>query len=258
MTYIAMLSGGKDSTAMIDLLLRNGYPLDHIIFCDTLNEYDAMYEYIAKLSEYFKAKYDKEVITLKPKLKFSEFITGIISSGEHMGSARGIPQISVPCGWRRETKVRPFEKWLKRENITEYKIYIGFTVDETHRRSSDEKFLYPLIDDFKMSESECAAYLKDREMQNPLYKHFTRTGCFFCPYASQRAFYQTWKHYPKEWAKIKAYESRLLSAGKNILNPSFFKDYKSCDEMEEIFRQSDKQGSFVFDDEPLRDYFCKI
>ena len=80
----------------------------------------------------------------------------------------------------------------------------------------------------------------------------------FCPYASQQAFYQTWKHYPKEWTRIKAYEEKLLNMTGNVLNPSFFKDYKSCAQREEIFKQSDKQGSFMFDDEPLRDCFCKI
>lgn len=39
MKYIATLSGGKDSTAMIDLLLRNNYPLDYIVFKDTLHEF---------------------------------------------------------------------------------------------------------------------------------------------------------------------------------------------------------------------------
>ncbi len=41
--YIAKLSGGKDSTAMVDLLLRNKYQLDYILFCDTLAEFDEMY-----------------------------------------------------------------------------------------------------------------------------------------------------------------------------------------------------------------------
>ena len=36
--YIAKLSGGKDSTAMVDLLLRNNYPLDYILW------YQADYE----------------------------------------------------------------------------------------------------------------------------------------------------------------------------------------------------------------------
>ena len=47
--YIAKLSGGKDSTAMCDLLLKNNYPLDFILFCDTLAEFDEMYVYLNKV-----------------------------------------------------------------------------------------------------------------------------------------------------------------------------------------------------------------
>lgn len=33
--YIASWSGGKDSTYMVDELLKRGEPLDEVIFCDT-------------------------------------------------------------------------------------------------------------------------------------------------------------------------------------------------------------------------------
>lgn len=49
-TYIATLSGGKDSAAMLDLLLRDKKPLDHIVFYDTLHEFAAMYEYTSPSS----------------------------------------------------------------------------------------------------------------------------------------------------------------------------------------------------------------
>ena len=51
--YIAKLSGGKDSTAMVDLLLRNNYPLDYILFFFFFFFFFAMYEYLDKLDVYF-------------------------------------------------------------------------------------------------------------------------------------------------------------------------------------------------------------
>ena len=39
MKYIATISFGKDSTVMCDLLLKNGYPVDYIVFTDTLLEF---------------------------------------------------------------------------------------------------------------------------------------------------------------------------------------------------------------------------
>ena len=49
MKYIATLSGGKDSTAMVDMLLRHGWPLDFIVFKDTLHEFDFVEDYYASI-----------------------------------------------------------------------------------------------------------------------------------------------------------------------------------------------------------------
>jgi len=46
MKHIASISGGQDSTAMTVRMLELGMPLDYIIFCDTGNEFDDMYDYL--------------------------------------------------------------------------------------------------------------------------------------------------------------------------------------------------------------------
>ena len=263
MTYIATLSGGKDSTAMLDLLLRDKKPLDHIVFYDTLHEFAAMYEYIAKLGEYFKARYGKEITILKPAMSFEECVFGRISRGENRGAIRALPapQTQGFCAWRREAKVAPFERWLKAQNFDEYKIYIGYTTDETRRRMDGNEFLYPLVDDYDMSEADCTIYLKEREMENPLYRFFSRTGCYFCPAQSKRAFYQVWKNFKPEWEYMKRIEAELLTlqdSGEHVLNTSWFAGNLTCTDMEAEFARLSRQGSLAFDDEPLKDCFCKI
>lgn len=46
MKHIISISGGQDSTAMTVRMLELGMPVDYIIFCETGNEFDQMYEYI--------------------------------------------------------------------------------------------------------------------------------------------------------------------------------------------------------------------
>lgn len=263
MKYIATLSGGKDSTAMVDMLLRNQKPLDYIVFKDTLHEFELMYRYVERLSEYFKARYGKEVIVLKPEISFEDSVFGKISRGHLEGYIRGLPTPQfMPCTWRRESKTRPFERFIKEQGITEYKIYIGYTTSEIHRKMAGDEFLYPLIDDFFMSETDCVAYLKDREMENPLYRYFTRTGCSFCPAQSDRSFFQVWKHFPKDWEYMKQIEVRLFQLekqGEKIQNKYWFSKKRTCTDMERVFKKSDRQGGlFDFDDEPLKDCFCRI
>ncbi|WP_457744110.1 phosphoadenosine phosphosulfate reductase domain-containing protein [Sulfurimonas sp.] len=259
MKYIATISFGKDSTVMCDLLLKNNYPLDYIVFTDTLLEFPMMYEYKDKVCDYFKQRYCVDVIVTKPDSTFEDWCFGKIEdeNARMNGFIRGIPMVwSEPCYWRREAKVKPQEKLFR--DIGDHKIYIGFTLGEAQRRMSDDKFIYPLIDYFHMSERNCQEYLINQEMQNPLYNYFTRTGCSVCPAQSDKAWFVIWKHFPDTWEYMKNIEYRLSKFDK-VKNRYWFNDFRSCEDMEKKFIKFDMQGSlFDFSDEPLKDCFCKI
>ena len=53
---VAMLSGGKDSTAMLLRMLEESCPVDLILFCDTGLEFPQMYEHLRKLEKYINQK----------------------------------------------------------------------------------------------------------------------------------------------------------------------------------------------------------
>jgi hypothetical protein len=95
--YIAMLSGGQDSTAMILRLLELGYPVDYIVFSDTTLEFDEMYEYIDKLDAFFQRKYGISITRLKPRRSYESWVFGAVTSGEMEGQIRGVPLVSMPC-----------------------------------------------------------------------------------------------------------------------------------------------------------------
>lgn len=258
--YIATLSGGKDSVTMCDLLLKNGYPIDYIVFNDTLDEFTEMYEYLNKIEKYFKLRYGKSITRLKPNWDYDkQYIFGTLSRGKRKGQIRGLPTASDGfCTWKRESKIVPFKKWIKANNINNHKIYIGITLNEMHRADRNKNFLYPLIDDFQMTENECKQYLINQEMENPLYRHFNRTGCKKCQYQSDRDFFQIWKYYPEVWEEFKSYEQKTKKLN-NIVSSTWFTDYRSCLDMQKQFEKSNRQGSlFDFSDEPLKNCFCKI
>ena len=257
MKYIATISGGKDSVTMCDLLLKNNYPVDYIVFNDTLDEFDEMYVYLDKVEAYFKRRYGKEIVRTKPIRTYDDYIFHTLSKGDREGMISGLPCASAGfCTWRRDAKVVPFERWAKQ--IGEHKIYMGITLDETHRCDRSKNFLYPLIDDFKMSENDCKKYLIDQDMENPLYRHFNRTGCKKCQYQSDRDWYMIYKHYPKVWAEMQDYELHVL-AMENVVNKFWFTNFRTCADMEKLFKKTEKQGTlFDLSDEPLKDCFCKI
>jgi len=131
MKYIATISGGKDSVAMTDLLLKNGYPVDYIVFNDTSMEFKMMYEYIDKLNNYFKKRYKKEIIKISPKIKFNKYIFQKRQRGENKGKVIGFlsPEMGF-CEYRTYNKEIALKEWLKTNNIKDYIMYIGFTNDE--------------------------------------------------------------------------------------------------------------------------------
>ena len=73
-----------------------------------------------------------------------------------------------------------------------------------------------------------------------------------------RAKFALWKHYPSEWQKIKELENEILAQeakGEKIYNKYWFNKW-SVDELETRFKSQD--DSSLFDDEPLKDCFCKF
>ena len=70
---IVSFSGGKDSTAMLLMMLEKGIQVDDIVFCDTGMEFPEMYNHIGNVEKHIKRK----VTVLKRKETYQYFL------GEH-------------------------------------------------------------------------------------------------------------------------------------------------------------------------------
>ena len=113
-----------------------------------------------------------------------------------------------------------------------------------------------------MTEEDCKAYLINQDMENPLYKHFSRTGCAICPFQSDKSWFNIWKHYPLVWIKMREMENIFNDyekKGVQIINKYWFINHKTINQKDEEFKKIDRQDSlFNFSDEPIKDCFCKI
>lgn len=67
--YIASISFGKDSLAMLLMLIEKGYKIDEVIFYDTGMEFRAIYEIRDKVTQLLANK-NIEYTELKPKTPF--------------------------------------------------------------------------------------------------------------------------------------------------------------------------------------------
>ena len=63
--HAVSLSGGKDSTAMLLLMIERGMPIDTVISADTGMEFPEMYEHLAKVDEYLFRERGLHITTLR-------------------------------------------------------------------------------------------------------------------------------------------------------------------------------------------------
>lgn len=210
--HIAAWSGGKDSTYMIDELLRLKYPLNEIVFCDTGHEFPIMYEYIEKVKKYWESKYQITITLLNcgnGKKIWDSFSETNFKKGQFKGQKRGFP-FHMGMSWcTREVKVNPMKRHIKSKyKGCEVFEYVGIAFNEPSRIKKTGE-LYPLYD-WKITEDEIAERLVEKGLHNPLYNHFHRTGCFNCPKQSLSSLYKLWKHYPNEWKYIEDTHKRYV------------------------------------------------
>ena len=69
MVYVASVSFGKDSLAMLLKILEEGWPLDYVVFFDTGAEFQAIYNNAEKIKPLLKER-GIEFKTLKPNEDF--------------------------------------------------------------------------------------------------------------------------------------------------------------------------------------------
>ncbi|CAN8141147.1 Phosphoadenosine phosphosulphate reductase domain-containing protein [uncultured Thiomicrorhabdus sp.] len=258
--YIAKWSGGKDSTYVVDELLRRGEPLDEVIFCDTGFEFPEMYDYIEKCKAYWEAKYPELKITLlnwgKGREIWDNHSQGKISSGKLKGQVRGWPR-EAGMGWcTTYLKIMPTDKYIKANYAdSEVFYYIGIAFDEPKRVPVDWKnMIYPMVT-WQVTEAQATEILKERGLHNPLYNHFSRTGCWLCPKQGTKSLAKLHEHYPDLWQELEDMDKQYKEL--NAVNGFIAVGLDAVSiEVKSTSRMSSEQLS-MFDDEQPTGCFCK-
>jgi len=226
MKHIVSFSGGKDSTAMLLMMIEKDMRIDEIIFADTLLEFPEMYSYLDQIEKHIGIKIKR----ITPKTTFFKWFYGKSTKGKSKGVERGFPPQRCHCYWSREVKEYQLKKYCY-GNI----VYMGIASDEPRRIKKHPKFeaKYPLVD-FGMTEQDCIDYLKERNLSNKLYDKFTRTGCWLCPKQSLKALKVIYNDYPLYWRTIKIMDQETKGC-------KFRSDY-SVEQLEQKF---DKENDLL-------------
>ena len=228
--HIVSFSGGKDSTAMLLLLLEQGKRIDEIVYYDAETwEFPQMHEHMQEVAN----KTGLPVTRLRSEKKFDYwFSEHIITKGQNKGS-KGYGFPSVTRRWCTREKTRVINKYIGSCDV----LYIGYAFDEIHRvkdlETKAKKIVYPLIE---AGITEKEALQKCREYGftwGGLYEIFFRVSCWCCPLQRKSELRKLYTHFPELWQRLQQMQ--------DISWNSFSMDYTRIEKYAKEFEAEKKQ-----------------
>lgn len=212
--YIASVSWGKDSLAMLWKLIWEKWPLDEVVFYDTGMEFDAIYaerDRTLYLLEGNRIKYTE----LKPKVPFwwSMLVRPVRSRKTGEIHKHGYGWCGGTCRWGTTEKLRALDKYAEERNAI---VYVGIAADETRRLEKERKPYkrFPLVE-FGMTEADCLELCTKtcwhtwEEDGVCLYDVLDRVSCWCCRNKNMKELKSIHDRLPRYWDKLTALEGVL-------------------------------------------------
>jgi len=203
--YVASLSYGKDSLAMLIKIKELGLPLDEVIFCEIMFDdkisgiHPKQLEFINEARKILKERFDIDVIHLKAIKSYKEQFYTKKEKGKRVGQIYGFPVlIGAWCNGRLKLQViaKHFVALKKQYNVIQY---IGIASDEEERIKQKDNVIYPLVD-LGITEDMAKDICINNNLYSPLYNDdIHRDGCWFCNKASIKSLMDVYKNYPDYW-----------------------------------------------------------
>ena len=205
MRYVANVSFGKDSLAMLLMLIEKRYPLDEVIFFNTGKEFDAIYNLRDKIKPLLEAK-GILFTELKPAKPFDY----LMFEHKTKSGKTGYGWCGGVCRWGTTYKVAALDKHGK-----DAFVYIGIAADETARLKKEYSVnkLFPLAE-WGMTERDCLEYCYSKDYgwdENgvELYSILDRVSCWLCRNKNLRELKGIYLHLPDYWQKLKDIQALL-------------------------------------------------
>jgi len=172
---------GVNSTAMVLLLRRHGYPIREIVFIDTGCEFPETYEYL----NYLIDEVGWEITVVKPSVE------GCTSLLEYCYKYEISPFRHIR--WCTDKfKIRPFYSRLSSPAI----VAKGIDYSERHRVKPNDRGplnVYSLID-FKMDRKACVKLIEKEGLKVPM-----KSGCYICPFLDKKRREFLRRNHPDLW-----------------------------------------------------------
>ena len=207
---IVSLSGGKDSTAMLLLMLERGEQVDDIVFFDWGMEFPEMYEHLEKLEQYT----GRTITKLYPKHSYEFYMFDIVKIRGPRVGGHGYGWPHWGRRWCTGRKLTALQSYGRGANVC-----IGITSNEAWRRcrqwtqhitpmwgdeGSDATRRFPLVE-WNVDDSEIMAYCRARGFDwGGLYdrRGIRHVSCWCCALQNRPALVALRDHHPDLWERL--------------------------------------------------------
>ena len=248
---LTMLSGGKDSTAMLLLMIDKEMPIDIVLFADTGMEFPEMYAHLEKLDAYLYEKRGIHITVLRAKHSFEylmfdepkvkpKTIENRIQKGIPL-HGNGWPGIRVRwCTGQLKTHLISKEVNRLKGELGAVN-YVGIAADEAWRCAGEK---YPLVE-WGITEEMALQICYDHGFDfGGLYRIYRRASCWCCPFQRIGELRNLRKHHPELWARLRELDKRALAQfGPGPLGQ--FKQNWTVEQLEARFAAEDDQLSIL-------------
>lgn len=249
--YIASVSWGKDSLAMLIYILENKLPLDEVVFYDTGMEFQAIYNNRNKMLRYLKQRGIKYT-ELKPDKPFYYTMFEQPHKGKKDGIVRyGYGWCGGFCRWGTHEKLVALERYAKEINAH---TYIGIAADEPKRaeRLAPQNSA-PLVT-ANMCEADCLDYCRKRGWNwneettatesgfIDLYDILDRVSCWCCKNKNRKELKNIYRYLPQYWQRLRDLQSKIAAPMKSFCNRQYG-EYGNIFDMEKVFEKEIQEAN---------------
>ena len=244
--YIASVSFGKDSLAMILYILETGMPLDEVLFYDTGMEFEAIYHNRNKLVRILE-RHSVKFTELKPNNLFLYDMLERPVTSKQKGFHLGYGWCGGTCRWGTTWKTTALDRYA----AGAIRHYVGIAADEPERveRLAGPK-IAPLAD-AGMTEADCLTLCRKRgwNWMEPspatksgfvdLYDILDRVSCWCCANKNLRELRNIRHYLPQYWDRLLQLQDRI-ERPMNKYQSKKYGEYGNLRRLGEIFAAEEK------------------
>ena len=239
------LSGGKDSSALLLLMIEKEIPIDCVLYADTTMEFPEMEAHIAKLDDLLYRERGIHITTLRHPQGFEWLMFDRPVNREAGRSPKGYgwPLGAPGRRWctghlKQHLIAKEINRMKREKNALNY---IGIAADEAHRCKDDPHNCYPLVE-WGITEAQALRICYDRGFDfGGLYEIYRRASCWCCPLQRIDELRKLRTHHPELWARLRDMDSRARAQFMTGPLGQFKKNW-SVERLEERFAREEKEG----------------